>query len=46
MFIITFVLSMDTVYKLINMIIERIDVATVMLLLTYQLPQVLNMTLP
>ena len=47
MFIITFVLSMDTVYKLINMIIERgIDVATVMLLLTYQLPQFLNMTLP
>ena len=38
---------MDTVYKLINMIIERgIDVATVMLLLTYQLPQFLNMTLP
>ncbi len=45
--IITFVLSMDTVYKLITMIIERgVDLATVMLLLTYQLPQFVNMTLP
>ena len=47
MVIITFVLSMDTVYKLINMIIERgIDLATVMMLLSYQLPQFFNMTLP
>ena len=45
--IITFVLSMDTVYKLITMIIERgVDLATVMQLLTYQLPQFVNMTLP
>lgn len=46
-FILTFILSMDTVYKLINLIVSRgIPVGSVLLMLLYRLPQFLSVTLP
>ena len=45
--ILTFVISLNTVYKLINLIIERgVGIEIVFLLLTYQLPQFISTTLP
>ena len=46
-FILTFILSMDTVYKLINLIVSRgVPVGSVLLMLLYRLPQFLSVTLP
>ena len=46
-FILTFILSMDTVYKLINLIVSRgVQVGSVLLMLLYRLPQFLSVTLP
>ena len=46
-FILTFILSMDTVYKLINLIVSRgVPVESVLLMLLYRLPQFLSVTLP
>ncbi len=46
-FILTFILSMDTVYKLINLIVSRgVAVGSVLLMLLYRLPQFLSVTLP
>ena len=46
-FILTFILSMDTVYKLINLIVSRgVPVGSVLLMLIYRLPQFLSVTLP
>ena len=46
-FILTFILSMDTVYKLINLIVSRgVPVESVSLMLLYRLPQFLSVTLP
>ena len=46
-FILTFILSMDTVYKLINLIVSRGGpVGSVLLMLLYRLPQFLSVTLP
>ncbi|MBF0287752.1 MAG: LptF/LptG family permease [SAR324 cluster bacterium] len=45
--ILTFVLSMDTVYRLINLIVAKgVDASSVGLLLVYRLPQFLSVTLP
>ncbi len=45
--ILTFVLSMDTVYRLINLIVSKgVDATSVGLLLIYRLPQFLSVTLP
>ena len=45
--ILTFVLSLDTVYRLISLIIERgVGIGIVLLLLIYQLPQFVSTTLP
>ena len=45
--ILTFVLSLDTVYRLISLIIERgVGIGIVLLLLIYQLPQFVSATLP
>ncbi len=45
--ILTFILSMETVYRLINLIVERgVSVFSVWLLLLYRLPQFLSVTLP
>ena len=46
-FILTFILSMDTVYKLINLIVSRgVPVESVLVMLLYRLPQFLSVTLP
>ena len=46
-FILTFILSMDTVYKLINLIVSRgVPVGSVLLMLLYRLPQFLSVTVP
>ena len=46
-FILTFILSMDTVYKLINLIVSRgVPIGSVLLMLLYRLPQFLSVTLP
>ena len=46
-FILTFILSMDTVYKLINLIVSRgVQLGSVLLMLLYRLPQFLSVTLP
>ena len=45
--ILTFILSMETVYRLINLIVERgVSVFSVGLMLLYRLPQFLSVTLP
>jgi lipopolysaccharide export system permease protein len=45
--ILTFILSMETVYRLIYLIVERgVSVFSVGLLLLYRLPQFLSVTLP
>ena len=45
--ILTFILSMETVYRLIYLIVERgVSVFSVALLLLYRLPQFLSVTLP
>ncbi len=45
--ILTFVLSMDTIYRLISLIVTKgMDVTSVGLLLFYRLPQFLSVTLP
>ena len=45
--ILTFILSMETVYRLISLIVERgVSVFSVVLMLLYRLPQFLSVTLP
>jgi lipopolysaccharide export system permease protein len=45
--VLTFVLSVDTVHKLINLIVERgVGIGSVSLMLLYRLPQFLSVTLP
>ncbi len=45
--VLTFILSIDTVYRLINLIVERgVGVGSVVLMLLYRLPQFLSVTLP
>jgi lipopolysaccharide export system permease protein len=46
-FVLTFIMSMDTVYKLINLIVSRgVDVGSVGRMLLYRMPQFLSVTLP
>ena len=45
--ILTFILSMETVYRLIHLIVERgVSVFSVGMMLLYRLPQFLSVTLP
>lgn len=45
--ILTFVLSMDTIYKLINLIVSKgVNVQSVGLMLLYRIPQFLSVTMP
>lgn len=45
--VLSFILSMDTIYRLINLIVSRgVSVSTVSLMLLYRMPQFLSVTLP